>query len=90
MTPEEIEAYKKLSICQKISEGSWKPSTRKDYILFTALLINIISTIVFWFLSTATFKPSYVGTSISMLILVFETAVIMICKYQAVNFHVTV
>lgn len=86
MKPEEIEAYSNLSSWDKMKQGSWKPSTRKDWVLFSMLAINIITILVYLFSSAIMFKPAYVGITFALLILVFEMAFIMVWKYKAVNF----
>lgn len=60
--------------------------TGKDWVLFGMLAINIVTILVYWIASAVIFKPAYVGITISLLILVFETAFIMVWKYRAVNF----
>jgi hypothetical protein len=53
------------------------------------LFVNVI-TIFGYLLSTAImFKPSYIGITISLLILVFETSFIMIWKYSANNYQMS-
>ena len=84
--PDQIEAYNKLSCFGKMKGGAWRPSTRKDWVFFSMILINMISIITYLIATVAMFKPAYVGISIALLILVFELAFINVWKYRATNF----
>ena len=53
------------------------------------LLINIITIFGYLIATAIMFKPSYVGITIALLILVFETSFIMIWKYTANHFQMT-
>ena len=72
-----------------MKHGAWRPRTRKDWVFFFMLLINMI-TIFAYLISTAVlFEPVYVGITISSLIMVFELSFIMIWKYRATNATLT-
>ena len=88
--PEDIEAYNKLGWWGKVKSGAWRPRSGKDYVLFTMILINMVSIALFLILTAIMFKPSYVGITLGLLILVFETSFIMIWKYRAENFSMSV
>ena len=88
--PEEIEAYNNLGCCAKLTHGSWKPRTKKDCAFFFMILINMVSIFTFLIMTAAMFKPVYVSITISLLILVFEFSFIMVWKYRATNFSMTI
>ena len=88
--PEEIEAYNKLGCCDKLKQGAWKPRSTKDWVFFFMILINILSIFTYLIMTAIMFKPAYVAVTISLLILVFELSFIMIWKYRATNFSMTV
>ena len=84
--PEEVEAYNQLGWWGQTKAGAWRPSSRKDWVFFTMIVINMISIFVYLILTAASFSPAYVGITIGLLILVFETTFIMVWKYRATNF----
>ena len=84
--PEEIEAYNNLGCWGKLKHGACKPRTSKDWVFLIMIVINILSVITFLISTAIMFDPSYVGVSIGLLILVFETSFIMLWKYRATNF----
>ena len=84
--PEEIDAYNKLGCWGKLKHGAWRPRSGKDWVFLIMIVINILSVFTFLIASAIMFKPAYVGISIGMLILVFETSFIMLWKYHATNF----
>lgn len=88
--PEEIEAYNELGWFSKMTHGAWRPRTRKDWVFFFMLVINMITILAFFFSTIVLFKPAYVGITISTLILVFELSFIFIWKYRATNANLTV
>ena len=53
------------------------------------ILFNIISIFTYLFATVAMFKPAYVGVTIGLLILVFETSWIMVWKYRANNYQMS-
>ena len=73
-----------------MKKGAWRPRTRKDWVFFLMILINIITIVAFLISTTILFKPVYVGITIGLLIVVFETSFIMIWKYRATNATLTV
>ena len=85
--PEEIEAYNKLSGWQKVKQGAWRPRSNKDWVFFLMLFLNIVTILVYMFVTMAVFKPVYVGVTIGLLTLVFEISFIMLWKYRATNFQ---
>ena len=50
------------------------------------LLINFLAIFAFMIVTPIIFKPEYVGITIAMLILVFETSFITVWKYLATGF----
>ena len=54
------------------------------------LFINIVSIFTYMIMTAIMFSPAYVSVTISLLILVFETSFIMIWKYKATNFSMTI
>ena len=88
--PEEIEAYHKLGCWEKLKHGAWKPSTAKDWVFFAMLVFNVITIFTYLIMTASMFKPAYVGVTIGLLILVFETSFIMVWKYRAENYKMTV
>ena len=85
--PEEIEAYNALSWDAKLKHGAWRPRSRKDWVFFIMVFINIVTIIVYLAVTAIMFKPVYVGVTIGLLILVFETGFIMAWKYKSTNFE---
>ena len=54
------------------------------------ILVNVLSILIYLIVTAVMFKPVYVSVTISLLIFVFETSFIMIKKYRATNFSMTV
>ena len=88
-SPAEIEAYNKLGCCDKLKHGAWKPRTGKDCAFLSMILVNIVSIVTYLVATTVSFKPEYVGMTIALLVLVFETTLIAIWKYRATHFTMT-
>ena len=84
--PEEIDAYNKLGSWEKIKHGAWRPRTGKDWVFFLMIFINILTIIAYLIATAIMFKPEYVGITIGLLMIVFETSFIMLWKYRATNF----
>ena len=87
LKPEEIDAYNKLGCWEKIKHGAWRPRTYKDWIFFLMIFMNIVTIFTYLITTAIMFKPAYVGVTIGLLILVFETSFIMVWKYRAANYQ---
>ena len=51
------------------------------------IITNILSIFVYLIVTTAAFKPAYVGVTIALLTPVFEMSFIMVWKYRATNYE---
>lgn len=86
MQPEQVEAYKNMGNWEKMKEGAWKPRSQKDCMFFFMIVVNMITILIYTGMTAVVFKPAYVGVTIGLLILVFETSFIMVYKYKATGF----
>ena len=50
------------------------------------IVVNMITILIYTGMTAVVFKPAYVGVTIGLLILVFETSFIMVYKYKATGF----